>query len=385
MLSVAGLVAVLFATVPLGGAAHALSAPAFEDGVLTINGDATRNGFTVGRTVSGVLTLNGAPVLNGQVTVDNVAIIAMDAGAGNDTLRIDNTNGAMPPAKLAGGAGNDQIAGGSADDIIDGADGADTLDGGAGHDRIDGGAGNDKVIGGPGKDTVDLGADSDDFTWKTGEGNDVMVDGGGELDRLRVIGSDGPDGLSTGTNFNDESEGFVGLLKVGEGSEFLGFVGFEQMMIDLGGGPDSASVGELSTTGITMTRVNLDPATGSDGARDEMSIGGQLFRPNRIRLFGTPSTRISVAHDGGSGVLIAGAEALQVSGGVGPDIVDASRLEAGTVELTENLDGGIAGDVLIGSPGNDTLRGGSGDDRYECRGGVDNVDLGAGGNDTVLC
>jgi hypothetical protein len=385
MLGVGGLVTALFATVPFGETAHALSAPVFEDGVLTINGDATRNGFTVGRTISGVLTLNGTPVLNGQVTVDNVAIIAMDAGEGNDTLRIDNTNGALPPAKLVGGAGNDQITGGSADDIIDGGDGGDTVDGGAGNDRIDGGAGNDKVFGGPGKDTVDLGADSDDFTWKTGEGNDVMVDGGGELDRLRVIGSDGPDGLSTNTNFNDESEGFVQLFKVNEGSEFLGFVGFEQMMINLGGGEDNASVGELSTTGITITRVNLDPVTGSDGARDVMGIHGQTFRPNRIRLFGTPSTRISVSHEGRSGVLIAGAEALTVQGGVGPDIVDASRLEAGTVELTENLDGGIAGDVLIGSPGNDTLRGGSGDDRYECRGGVDNVDLRAGGNDTVVC
>ena len=175
------------------------------------------------------------------------------------------------------------------------------------------------------------------------------------------------------------------LFKVNEASETMDFAGFEQMKLDLKGGADSPSVGNLLTAGTRVTRVTLDPATGSDGARDRVTVSGQLFRPNQIRLFGTPSTGITVSDPNRSSVLIAGAEALTISGGVGPDVVDASRLAAGVVELTENLDGGIAGDVMIGSPGNDTLRGGAGDDRYECRGGSDKVDLGAGGNDTVIC
>jgi Ca2+-binding RTX toxin-like protein len=144
-------------------------------------------------------------------------------------------------------------------------------------------------------------------------------------------------------------------------------------------------VGDLSTAGMQVTRVGLDPDTGSDGSRDAMTISGQFLRPNKLQITGTPSTGVTASYGGTSTVLVAGAETLTVTGGVGPDIVDASRLAAGTTELTENLDGGIAGDTLIGSPGNDTLRGGAGDDRYECRGGTDNVDLGAGGHDTVIC
>jgi Ca2+-binding RTX toxin-like protein len=385
MLGIGALVTASVGTVLTTGTAHAASTVTFADGVLSIKGDAGSNSLTVSRNDAGAITLNGLAVLDGQATVDNVQIIGMDGGEGNDTLRIDETNGAMPPGKFAGGPGNDHLVGGSRDDILDGAEGGDRIEGGAGADRIDGSAGNDKVIGGPGIDTVDLGADADEFTWKTGEGDDVMVDGGGQKDTLRVTGSDGSDSLSTDTNFNDPSQAFAHLIVVGQGSEFMNFAGFEEMKIDLGAGADVASVGDLSTAGMQVTRVGLDPATGSDGSRDGASVNGQLFGPNKIRVLGTPSIGVTVSDLGDTSVLIAGAETLTVTGGVGPDIVDASRLAAGTTELTENLDGGIAGDVLVGSPGNDTLRGGPGDDRIECRGGVDKVDLGAGGHDTVIC
>jgi Ca2+-binding RTX toxin-like protein len=385
MLGVGVLVASSAATVLFGGSAHAATTTTFTDGVLSINGDAVSNSLNVGRTADGVITLNGVIVLDGQATVDNVDIIGMDGGAGNDTLRIDESNGTMPPAKLVGGVGNDQLTGGSGDDIIDGADGADSILGNAGDDIIDGGAGNDKVIGGPGDDTVDLGADADEFTFKTGEGDDVKVDGGSEKDTLRVIGSDGVDGVVASTDFNDDSQAFVSLFQVPGATETMNFAGFEALKIELGGGADVASVGDLSTVGMVVTRVSMDPAAGSDGARDKVDVDGQLLRPNRIRVSGSPATGVTVSDLGTTSVLIAGAEALTVVGGVGPDIFDASRLAAGTVELTEFGDIGAAGDVLIGSPGNDTLRGGPGDDRYECRGGIDNVDLRAGGKDTVIC
>ena len=337
MLGIGALATASVGTVLTAGTANAAGTVTFTDGVLSIQGDAGANSLTVGRNVAGAITLNGLVVLDGQATVDNVQVIGMDGGAGNDTLRIDETNGAMPAGKLVGGPGNDQLVGGSRDDILDGTDGGDRIDGGAGNDRIDGGAGNDKVIGGPGDDTVDLGADADEFTWKTGQGNDVMVDGGGQKDTLLVIGSDGSDSLDANTDFNDPSHAFAHLLVSGQASEFLNFTGFELMKIDLGAGADSASVGDLSTAGMQVTRVGLDPATGSDGSRDGASVNGQFFRPNKIRLLGTPSTGVTASF-GTSTVLISGAETLTVTGGVGPDIVDASRLAAGTTALTENLD-----------------------------------------------
>jgi Ca2+-binding RTX toxin-like protein len=383
ILGVGALLAALATSVLMTEPANAATTVTLEDRVLSITGDAASNSLSVGRRPDGIITLNGAIVLNGQATVGNVDIIGMDGGEGNDTLRIDETNGSMPAAKLVGGIGNDRITGGSGDDIIDGGEGADSIDGGAGADRIDCGAGNDKVIGGPGDDIVDLGADSDVFTVKTGEGNDRKVDGADGTDTLRVTGSDGVDLVSAFTNFNDESEGFIHLSKIPGTSEFMSFVGFEHLQIDAGSGADLVAVEDLATAGIQVVRVNVDPPTGTDGQRDSVDLGGKLFRPNRILIAGTPSTRVTAAL-GSTSVIIIGAEALNVSGGLGPDIVDASRLTAGTLDLTENLDGGIAGDILIGSPGNDVLIGGDGDDRIECRGGVDVVKAGLG-NNTVIC
>jgi hypothetical protein len=187
------------------GPAHAASSVTFADGVLSIQGDAASNSLNVGSTAVGVITLNGVAVLDGQATVDNVQILGMDGGEGNDTLRID----ASIPAKVAG--------------------------------KLVGGPGNDTLIGGSGDDIVDLGpdADADQFTWKAGEGNDVMVDGGGQTDTLRVIGSDGSDSLNTDTNINDPSQAFAQLTGAGQGSEFLRFTGFEAMKILLGAGGDS--------------------------------------------------------------------------------------------------------------------------------------------------
>lgn len=383
ILGVGALLAALATSVLIAEPANAATTVTLEDRVLSITGDAASNSLSVGRTPDGVITLNGTIVLNGQATVGNVDIIGMDGGEGNDTLRIDETNGSMPAAKLVGGIGNDRITGGSGDDIIDGGEGADSIDGGAGADRIDGGAGNDKVVGGPGNDIVDLGADSDVFTWKTGEGNDAKVDGADGTDTLRVIGSDGVDGVNAFTNFNDESEGLISLFQVPGTTETMRFLGFEELKIDVQGGADLVRVEDLSTVGMQVVRVNTDPSRGDDGQRDSVQVSGKLFRPNQIRIKGTPSTGVTAVL-GTTSVTFKGAEALTVFGGVGPDIVDASRLAAGTLDLTENLDGGIAGDILIGSPGNDTLRGGNGDDRIECRGGVDVVDAGLG-NNTVIC
>lgn len=384
LLGVGAVVAASAATIVAVGpvAAAPTPAPTFEDGVLTINGDSASNSLNVGRTMAGAITVNGVVILGGQATVDNVAVIGMDGGEGNDTLRIDETNGPMPPAKLVGGVGNDKLTGGSADDIIDGADGADSIDGGAGGDRIDGGAGNDKVVGGPGNDTVNLGADSDEFTWNTGQGDDVKVDGDADKDTLHVVGTDGDDFLSGFTNINDDSEAFLALRKLPADQELMSFAGFEFMKIDLGAGADTASIADYSTVGMSLVRVNVDPATGSDGARDGVAIAGNFFRHYRIRIIGTATTGVSVGGFGTTGVIIGGAESLTVNGGVGPDVIDASRLAAGVLDLTEF--GFNGDDILVGSPGNDRLFGAEGNDRIECRGGTDFLGATDPG-DTIVC
>ena len=83
---------------------------------------------------------------------------------------------------------------------------------------------------------------------------------------------------------------------------------------------------------------------------------------------------------------------LVLNGQGGNDVIDASSLEAGGIQLTMN--GGLGNDVLIGSEGNDLINGGdgndvafmgAGDDTFVWNPGDDNDTLeGQAGTDTML-
>ena len=77
---------------------------------------------------------------------------------------------------------------------------------------------------------------------------------------------------------------------------------------------------------------------------------------------------------------ITGAEAandrLTVNALAGDDVVEASGLAAGAIQLT--ADGGDGDDVLVGGDGNDVLLGGAGDDVLLGGPGIDVLDGGDG-------
>jgi Ca2+-binding RTX toxin-like protein len=69
---------------------------------------------------------------------------------------------------------------------------------------------------------------------------------------------------------------------------------------------------------------------------------------------------------------------LVVNALAGDDVVEASGLAAGAIQLTAN--GGAGSDVLVGGDGNDTLIGGDGDDVLLGGLGIDILDGGLGDN-----
>ena len=73
--------------------------------------------------------MNGGavPIMGGTATVANTSLIEAFGQDGNDTIALDEANGALPAAELFGGAGNDTITGGSGNDLLFGQAGADTL------------------------------------------------------------------------------------------------------------------------------------------------------------------------------------------------------------------------------------------------------------------
>ncbi|NGZ60813.1 MAG: hypothetical protein CV081_09985, partial [Nitrospira sp. LK265] len=85
--------------------------------------------------------------------------------------------------ELFGSEGDDALRGDVGDDLIDGGDGDDILVGDA-DGQIGGSGGNDTLAGGRGNDTLIGGGGQDTYLYEIGDGFDVIVEGGGEGNRL---------------------------------------------------------------------------------------------------------------------------------------------------------------------------------------------------------
>ena len=72
---------------------------------------------------------------------------------------------------------------------------------------------------------------------------------------------------------------------------------------------------------------------------------------------------------------------IEIKGLAGDDVVEASGLAAGAIQLT--ADGGAGNDILVGGDGADTLSGGDGDDVLVGGDGVDVLDGGLGDNTII--
>ena len=123
-------------------------------GLLVVFGDALDNTIAISRDAAGKILVNGGAVavLGGAPTVANTSLIQVFGQDGNDTITLNEANGALPAANLFGGNGNDTLTGGSGNDQLFGQAGNDTLLGKGGVDLLFGGAGNDVLTGGTGDD-----------------------------------------------------------------------------------------------------------------------------------------------------------------------------------------------------------------------------------------
>src|SRR5688500_11987472 len=92
----------------------------FTNGVLSTFGDALNNTINISRDAAGTILINGGavPVQGGTATVANTNLIQVFGQAGNDTITLDQANGALPRANIFGGTGNDRLTGGAGADQI---------------------------------------------------------------------------------------------------------------------------------------------------------------------------------------------------------------------------------------------------------------------------
>ncbi len=246
-----------------------------------------------------------------------------------------------------------------------------TMNGGLGNDVFLGSEGNDLINGGDGNDVALMGAGDDTFVWNPGDDNDTL-EGQDGFDRMIFNGSNASENIDISANggrvtfFRNVANVVMDLNDV-EGIDYNAL-----------GGADIVVVNDLSGTDVTEVNLNLTEAANVAGA-DTVIVRGTSGDDVAV-VFGDPSF-VSVLGLAAQ-INVTGAEAtldsLVIGTLGGDDVVEASGLTAGTIQLT--ADGGEGNDVLIGSEGADVLFGGDGDDVLIGGNGLDVLDGGTGDN-----
>src|SRR5262245_55680021 len=284
-------------------------------GLLSVFGDSLDDTIVISRDAAGHILVNGGavPIVGGQATVGNTALIQVFGQAGNDTITLDEANGALPAAQLFGGAGNDTLTGGSSNDQLFGGTGNDILLGKGGDDLLFGGSGDDTLTGGAGSDQMFGQSGNDRMIWNPGDGSDLM-EGGDGTDTAEVNGGNGAETFTVTPNGTR-----VRFDRTTPGPFSLDIGTTENLVLNMNGGDD---VFTASNGLANLIQLTVDGGTGND----------------------------TITGGDGNDTLIGGDGNDLITGGRGND-----RAQLGTGDDTFVWNPGDGSDVVDGQAGNDTL------------------------------
>jgi Ca2+-binding RTX toxin-like protein len=314
---------------------------AFSAGTLSVFGDNLENNITVSRNAAGAILVNGGAVQirGGTPTVANTAIIQAFGLGGNDTVTLDEAQGALPRANLFGGSGNDVLIGGSGSDMLFGQSGNDTLLGKGGFDSLFGGSENDTLTGGDADDLVFGESGNDRMIWNPGDDTDLN-EGGAGLDIVEVNGGGGTEQFTTTANGTR-----VRFDRVNPAPFSLDIGTSENLVVNMNGGDDSFSAtGNLAA----LIKITVDGGTGNDtilgsngadlllGGDGNDFIDGQ--QGNDVALLGAGNDAFQWDPGDGSDIVEGqdGTDTMLFNGSAGSEIFTASA-NGGRVLLTRNL------------------------------------------------
>jgi hypothetical protein len=248
----------------------------------------------------------------------HIAKIAVNAGGGDDLVRIDEINGALTD---------------SSPTTIEGADGNDTIAGGTGVETLLGGDGNDSIDGNGGDDVASMGDGDDVFVWDPGDGSDT-VDGQAGADTMLFNGAGGAEQIDVSANGSR-----LRFFRV-QGNITMDTVGVERVDFNALGGADLVTVNDL--TGTDVSSVNIDLAntvggTTGDGQADRVVVnatnGNDTINVNgdaaAVKVSGLAAT-VAILH------AEAANDRLEINTLAGTDTVGSSALAAGAIQLFVN-------------------------------------------------
>jgi hypothetical protein len=296
--------------------------------------------------------------------------IVLDGGGGNDTLRIDESNGVFTdtqPATLLGGAGNDTLVAGSAGETFDGGTGTDTL---VGPD-----ASNDWILTGPGAGTLDGmsfsgmnnltgGSQQDVFTLQPGGTVSGTLNGGaGTADQLDYASYGGSVTVNLQTRTAPGMGHFTGI------ESFSGSTASDTLI-----GPNAARTWKITgdNAGLvgTVAFNSFENLTGGTG-NDTFLLGNGQGISGVLDGGGGTNTLSYAAYTSAVAVALA-------DSGLGT----ASNIGGGVANL-QNVTGGAGNDTLTGNAGDNILMGGAGNDVLSGGAGGNDILVGGAGNDTL--
>src|SRR5262245_54811620 len=226
-------------------------------GTLSVFGDSLDNTITISRNAAGTLLVNNGAVavLGGTATVANTALIQVFGQGGNDTITLNEASGALPRAKLFGGAGSDTLTGGSGGDMLCGQSGNDVVLGKGGFDFPFGGSENDVLTGGDADDQVFGEAGDDRMIWNPGDDTDLN-EGGDGTDTVEVNGGNASETFTVTANGTR-----VRFDRVNPAPFSIDIGTSENLVVNMNGGDDSFSAsGNLAT----LIHITVDGGAGDD-------------------------------------------------------------------------------------------------------------------------
>lgn len=293
----------------------AVTASFSASGVLSVFGDSADNTIEVSRNAAGNLLVNGGAVTvsGGTPTVANTTLVRVFGLSGNDTITINEANGALPKSNLYGGSGVDVITGGSGNDLVFGQSGNDTLLGKGGFDMLFGGSQNDTLTGGDADDQVFGQSNDDRMIWNPGDDTDLN-EGGADLDTVEMNGGNGTEQFTTTANGTR-----VRFDRLNPAPFSIDIGTSEKLVVNMNGGDDSFSAtGNLAA----LIQITVDGGTGND----------------------------TIAGSNGNDFLF---------GGDGDDVIDGNQgndtVFMGNNNDTFQWDPGDGNDIVEGQAGNDVV------------------------------
>lgn len=307
-----------------------------QSGTLTVFGDNLGNNIVVSRNAAGQLLVNGGAVnvVGGTPTVANTALIQMFGQGGNDTLALDETNGALPRANIFGGTGNDTITGGSGSDMLFGQSGNDTILGKGGVDQLFGGTENDTLTGGDADDQVFGESGDDRMIWRPGDDTDLN-EGGANTDTTEVNGGGGAEVFTLTAN---GTRARFDQISPAPFSIDMGTT--ENLVLNMGGGNDSFSAtGNLAA----LVKVTVDGGAGNDTILGSNGIDTLLGGDGDDFIDGQQGNDV--------GILGAGNDVFQWDPGDGSDVVEG---QDGTDTMLFN--GSAANEIFEASANGERVR-----------------------------